>query len=721
MGEISKISKGNDNAWYMYIAGVIVITILLMLNSVTANKLSFDLTASGKTETYTEYTPHLSLPRGEYQFEFGSSEVCTVTNPDGEVFGSGSDTVNVKLDHDESNLIITTQSGSVSKVTVSSEHPIFNDTILISLLIAALLVYIGYIRFKKQTDLTKSAAAVILIAAAVFASYPLFSNYISYGQDLNFHLYRIEGLKDGLLSGQFPVRIDPTHNNGYGYITASVYPSLFLYLPALLRLCGISLVTSYKIFLFAINLATAFIMYGCTKKMTKSNFAALFAAVVYTLSTWRIVNLIYRAAIGEALAMTFFPVVILGLYYILKGDKSKWWVLALGCSAIFHSHIISCIFIAMLSVVTILVFWRDIISEKRWDALIKSAVFTLLINLWYLVPFVTYYFGCDLAIRHTAYNVEYFSNAIFPAEMFNFFNDKFGYSQLMPLGIPGNMSLSLGAGVTFCFAAAAMYFIFDRKNKMKHYDFYAEMFVFAVFVMFMASTLFPSELLQKPKLLNAIAGTIRMPWRFLSLASPIICIVSAAALSVRVNSDLGKKLAIGTACLVCSFSFVFFGTAYTTSFNAHMKPGQAAPADYSAGWDNEYFIQGTNISSLKPQKYKTSDESSMQIVSYQKNGTNIDLEVLGGRDGEYVEVPLLYYPGYSAKAEGIGGLEVEKGRNNVLRVNLADGAENIKIKYSGLIKFKIACIVSILTAVFALFCIYRRKRGQGELLLWKKK
>ncbi len=716
MKTTNKIMKENNESWYIYIAGVVIITLLLMLNAVSANKLSFDMTPSEDAGKYTEHKPYLSLPRGSYQLEFSGGEVCTVTNPDGMEFGSGRNKIDIKLDKDESNLIISTQSGSISKVTVSSKHSIFNDTILISLLIGAFLIYIGYIRFKKKTDLNSSAVGVILIAAAVFATYPVFSDYITYGQDLNFHLYRIEGLKDGLLSGQFPVRVDPTHNNGYGYITASVYPSLFMYFPALLRLCGISLVNSYKIFLFAVNLATAFIMYSCTKKMTKSGFAALFAAIVYTLSTWRIVNLIYRAAIGEALAMTFFPVVILGLYYMLKDDKSKWWVFALGCSAVFHSHIISCIFVTMLTAVTILVFLEDFMSEKRWLGLIKAAVFTLLVNLWYLIPFVTYYFGCDLAIKHTPYNVEYFSNAIFPAEMFNFFNDKFGISQLIPKGIRGNMSLSLGAGVTFCFAAAAMYFIFDRKNKMKHYDFYAEMFLFAVFIMFMASTLFPSELLQKPKLANAIAGTIRMPWRFLSLASPIICIVCAAAAAVRINSNAAKKTVIGAACIVCSFSFVFFGSAYTTSFDAHMKLGQAAPTDHSSGWDNEYFMYGTKVGELESEKYSVSDSSSVKIVSFQKRGTNITLEVSGAKDGEYIEVPLLYYPGYSAEADGAGKLETQLGNNNVLRVNLSDGAEKIQIKYSGLLSFKIACIISLFTALSAVFCIYRRKKKQGESL-----
>ena len=364
----------------------------------------------------------------------------------------------------------------------------------------------------------------------------------------------------------------------------------------------------------------------------------------------------------------------------------------------------------MISAVTFIVFAKDLIREKRYISLIKSAVFTLLINLWYLIPFITYYFGVDLAIRHTAYNTEYFSNAIFPAEMFNFFNDKFGYSQLIPLGIRGNMSLSLGVGVTFCFVIAAVYFIFERKNKLRNYTFYVEMFLFTVFIMFMASTLFPSELLQKPKLFNSIAGTIRMPWRFLSLASPIICIVSAAVVSSKVNTDMHKKIIIGTACLICSISFVFFGTAYTTEFDAAVKIGQAAPNAGAPGWDNEYFVQGTNINNLEPEQYEASDDS-IQITSYEKKGTNIALELSGAKNSAYVEVPLLYYPGYSAKDIDGNRLDIVKGTNNVLRVQLHDGSDNIKIKYSGLIIFKISCIISFLTVAFAVFYIYCRKKG----------
>ncbi len=707
---LNKENMQENNKWYIYVVGVIAVTVLLMLNSVTANNLSFDLQVSRTADGYSEYSPRLSLPQGEYTFQFNNGNSVKIVNPDGKELGSGSGTVSAKLDRDESGIIIKSQTSNISNVRLTKQFAIFNDYILYALLIAAMLLYIGYIKFKKNADLTKSAVIITLIAAAVFASYPSFENYLIYGQDLNFHLYRIEGLKDGLLSGQFPVRIDPAHNNGYGYLTASIYPSLFMYFPALLRLCGVSLVTAYKIFLLSVNLATAFIMYTCAKKMTKSTFAGVFAAVVYTLSTWRCENLFYRAAIGEALAMTFFPVVILGLYYILKDDKSKWWVFAIGCSAIFHSHVISCIFVAMLTAASIIVFWRNFVNDKRYMAFVKAAAVTLLINLWYLVPFIVYYFGADLSIHHTPANTEYFSNAVFPAEMFNFFNDKYGYSQLLPLGIKGDMSLSLGVGVTFCFVIAALYTIFSKKSGLKNKSFYTYIFLFGLFIMFMTSTLFPSELLQKSKLLNAFAGTVRMPWRFLSLASPIMCFVAAAALTDIVKTDKSRAVCIALACIICSFSFAVFGESYTTSFDASVKIGQAAPEAYSCGWDDEYFIRGTNKNELLPEKYEVSS-SSVRVLSYDKNGTNIKLEVSGAADGKYIEVPLLYYPGYSAKASNGEKLTVECGNNNVLRVNLADGADNIKIKYSGLPIFKISCIISLMTAICILAYVFCRRKG----------
>ena len=229
-------------------------------------------------------------------------------------------------------------------------------------------------------------------------------------------------------------------------------------------------------------------------------------------------------------------------------------------------------------------------------------------------------------------------------------------------------------------------------------------------VLFMASTLFPLELLQKWKLFNLFAGTVQMPWRFLNPASSMICMVSAAVVASHVKRDNLKKGTIGLTCLICAMAFAVFGTAYTTSFGAVLRKGQAASDAYSTGYDDEYFIFGTNKDLLVPEKYTVAG-SEIELVSYEKNGTNITLELENVSDGDYVEVPLLYYPGYSAKDNRGWRLETVKGENNVLRIRRTTGTHKVVIKYSGLAGFKIGCILSFLAIVCLVTYFIARRRG----------
>ena len=571
------------------------------------------------------------------------------------------------------------------------------------------MLYILYVRFLKKGSRDDNAVIMLVLLGAVFASYPLFSGTIGFGHDLNFHLYRIEGIKDGILSGQFPVRIHPTHNNGYGYITASVYPELFLYFPAVLRIFGLSPVMAYNTFLFGVNVATALIMYYSAKGMSKSKYVGLIASIIYTLSTWRVMNLYYRAAIGEALAMVFFPLVIYGLYCLLKGDKKKWWVLALGCTGVYQSHVISTVFVVITIIAAVLMFIKNFISDRRWLGFFKAGVLTVLLNLWYLVSFITYYFGLDMAIRHTKENTEFFSNAIFPTQLFNIFNTNFGYSQLLDKGMRSDMSLSLGVGVTICLVIGIAYFIFRKKKEIKNESFVFGILAFGVLLLFMATTLFPWELLQQNKLINMFAGTVRMPWRFLSLASPIFCIAAAIIIGAVSKSDMSKRIVIMVTCFVCAITFVSWGTAYTTQLDPALKKGYAVSTSGAVGLDNEYYVVGTNADRLTAEKYETSD--GVKVDSYYKSGTNIEAEISGAKNGSYIEVPLLYYPGYSAKDNNGNKLETEDGTNHVLRINLQNGTDTVKIKYSGLWSFKLADAVTILTllGMSALWFYHKRR------------
>ena len=95
-------------------------------------------------------------------------------------------------------------------------------------------------------DDTGKKLLVILTAMVFASSLPLFGMLLGFGDDLEYHLLRIDALANGIRNGQFPVRISTYWNNGYGYASSLFYNDLFLMFPALLRLLGISVQNAYK-------------------------------------------------------------------------------------------------------------------------------------------------------------------------------------------------------------------------------------------------------------------------------------------------------------------------------------------------------------------------------------------------------------------------------------------------------------------------------------------
>ena len=64
-------------------------------------------------------------------------------------------------------------------------------------------------RFSEAVCQQKRLARIGVLAITFAASIPLMTDYLIQGTDMTFHLYRIEGIAEGLKSGQFPVRIQP--------------------------------------------------------------------------------------------------------------------------------------------------------------------------------------------------------------------------------------------------------------------------------------------------------------------------------------------------------------------------------------------------------------------------------------------------------------------------------------------------------------------------------
>lgn len=189
-------------------------------------------------------------------------------------------------------------------------------------------------------------------------------------------------------NGQIPVLIHSELLDGLEYGNPLFYPELFLYIPTtIVLLSGMSIMTSYKIFIWIITFFTFITMYITSKKITKSKMISMISCLLYTLSLYRFTDIYIRAAVGEILSFTFMPLILYGIYDILYCDGKKWWVLVLGIFGIVNSHIISLIMCLEVIIFFIIINIMKIFTSKNIIIkLIITGVLSILICSSVLLP-----------------------------------------------------------------------------------------------------------------------------------------------------------------------------------------------------------------------------------------------------------------------------------------------------------------------------------------------
>lgn len=715
--------KNISNRRVLYIVLLLIFFIAILCNVSGNNDIGLDMSSTDRTVFINNsasgkvWEPELALRKGTYHFRIkcedasGNVPFYVFSNDQGIIYSSDINGEGIEFDlelsRDEDNLIFVTSNEknvNLKRVDIKSNSLMNTDVIFASIVVLLFGCLLYLMRFTKFKDSEMLKTSILLIMLGLSVSFSSFLPYLITGHDSSFHVLRILGVEQGIMSGQFPVRNYPNFNNGYGFISGAMYPDAFLYFPALLKTMGVSLVCAFNTFLAAINIATAFASYYSVKTITKSRYAAAIAAVIYTTSTWRLINLLTRAAIGEALAMIFFPVVIAGLYHILKGDKGKWYILAVGITGILYSHIISSAIAVLFCIVMFLVFYKDTFKKETLLAILKAVALTFAVSLWILVPFISMY-PEDLSVHH---QIDTFRvSLILPTQLFDVLNIRMGFSYNTVSNVGNELSQSLGIGVSVCLIVCVVYFIFRKDNRIKDEGYIKALFFFGIILLYMSTVWFPWDLVWKIKIVSKFFNSIQFSWRLLSIISAIIC-VSGSVVIAHYCVTKERKIAIFTAV----FAVVFIGMSIYA--NAYIGKGIWLRQNTSpvTNWGSDYNYTDTDRDKLYAGVYK-SDEFT--VTDWEKKGLHIDMTVepkTRGTDGN-VEVPLLYYPGYKAVDSGGNKLECSKGTNNVVSIAVPSGySGTIKIRYKGLAFWKISDIISLMSLLIIIAYVILKKKNK---------
>ena len=461
--------------------------------------------------------------------------------------------------------------------------------------------------------------------------------------DSTYHMARIEGLKETLEKGIFPARLYLFYLNGYGYPGGIFYPDLMLYFPALLRILGFGFILTYKIYIYVLNFLDILAIFLCVSRITGKHLPGVLASILFGLNAYRLIDVFYRGAVGELQAFIFFPLIILGLYYIFSEKTKKWWLLVVGCTGLVLSHLISCILCAILMTIFCLMNLSKILRSKEiFLALVKTALVSLGICAYFILPLSEQLLTNEVILSHT-------------------YNGGIPVYALLANQVIWEPPVKPYIGFPLLFGV--LIFLFPKKLSpvQKKTVFYT--IFLSVFCFFCATDLFPWNRFPTLNL------NIQFPWRFFIPAVPLL-IVAECVMADNVFTYKEQKIYITIVSVFCILSVI---PIYQSAFTRWMDSRGYKLENNRVG-SNMYLPLGFDLEFVdKNRNTVLSSDPEFVTVSHKRGNLSFTFEFDVKDDTVDFEIPLLYYTGYQAELSfeaGKQALNTSRSENGLVKVKI---------------------------------------------------
>lgn len=594
----------------------------------------------------------------------------------------------------------------------------FRGTVCYSLakLILLLCVLDGILSIYLARNRIKDNFYIIigLCAILIASSLELFTYSQVKGHDLPFHLGRIVGLQESLVAGGLPVKIQGGWCNGYGYAVSVFYGDIFLYFPAILYGLKIPLVYAYKIYVFMINLGTLVIAYYSFKRISKDKYIGVVCTACYCLSINRVLNIYLRAAVGEYSAFMFLPLIVLGMWEILTLDIKKkelsnsWLILTIGMSGIIQTHTLSFEMVCIFLVIVCLVSIRRVAQKAVLLELCKGSLATICLNLGFLVPFLDYARqNLRVFSKQSSYGIQGYGLSLY--ELLSMGTTATGVAQSATNGFANRFPVSIGLTMLITLMASIILLVRGSEWKRGEKKQLISALFFSVISIYLSTVYFPWNKIASIKLVRNVASSIQFPWRFISIAVPILTLLTCLILmyiKCKIRSDYMNCIMIGLCVLMAYQGLQCMDMIVRNSGN-YVKYDGSHLLDIKETLSNgEYLFEGTDINLA----LKDSDLVSKNLYKVCMNKTNnyVDIWCVASENA-YIELPLFAYPYYQCVDVETGKVyTTNKGSNNKIRVDLPDNYNgNLRISFKEPWYWRVSEVISILAFIALLAYIYR--------------
>ncbi len=544
-----------------------------------------------------------------------------------------------------------------------------------------------------------AAAAVLLLALCFLLVLPD-------GHDFEFHMYRIGAMATQLANNPFqlPIRILSASFNGYGYAVPLFYGDLFLYLPALLVVCGLKVATAYQLALVSTWLLGFTTMYFAAVRVSGKAQLAFYIAFCYGFSPYFLINLYERSAFGESLALVFMPLVFAAFYRIVHQQKTQdWLLLGLSMTALLLSHSLSAALVVLVLAIWALVRCKAVFQKRTFLALVGAAALAVGLSASFLLPMLE-------AMQYQQYGMSSDASltaAVFAGRTLPFWS--FLYPVLTRYQIysflAGEEIVMYGmyynpGGTGWSFVLMLALYLGYRKRVTHPAILRLMLLTLAVYLALFSSTIF--------SVLANVLVFLQFPWRLLSLVSIGYAVVCGYLLWCKGQADAApaqgaaqpkqgrvKKHWAARLCCLPNIMLLIVCIALNAFFIYFLQAMYYQYSDYPASFD--YLVYSPNKADslyLPIEVSKTDYETRGEVVlcnhqdvayTFVREGSELVLTVGENPHADTVlELPLYLYLGYSAQDAQGNAYEVTKSEDGLVEVQLGSAANvSITVSYTG--------------------------------------
>jgi len=522
------------------------------------------------------------------------------------------------------------------------------------------------------------------------------------GYDYHFHMRRFDALIDALREGTFPSYIDYSAAEGYGYLSKVFYPDILL-----IPFAGLAILTNtifaYKSIIFISTLLCGIFTYSTVNKIYKNQYAAVISSLLYTFSVYRLFDFYQRAALGESIAMTFIPIVFLGLYYIIKGDyRRKWYMIAIGFILIIFSHAITSLLMFVTGLIILAFYIKPLIKQpKRILYLFLAGVVTVIVTICYIAPMLEQISAIDFYYKVRPIILPHTRKLTF---------EFIGWSLISGLAYPKNIAFC-GVGIVLTLAILLRLLI-KKQGKNPYLRSIDIGVLIGIAYILATSTFFPWG-----RFPFTLLQSIQFPWRLFGYSTFFFAIAGGYYLSLLLKTDKSKIIGLSFIVLLTGIvtyrhldNYKYLQSNFinrisdepTADTFFHLIGAEYMPAQVPNG---AYIAQrGDSVGYHNDDTQITNFKRDKGVITFKINTVRTDS----------LELPLAYYIGYKVTLND-KRLAATESKHGLVKIPVI-GSGRVEVYYAGTTIQKVSWYVTIISILVLSLYIFisGRRRKQNE-------